>query len=221
MDTREHEDKTEVHASESPVNDVYHDKANDGLGRNESPRFGTVTRVDAEGQDAVAPEVLEHAVDILQTKNTRWYAYFLTREFWFVIALGSVCLLLNIHDPSDFPSRQILALCITGTNTFSTLLVNKGTSIPAFQTLLNYVLLTAIYTTYTIYKYGPKKYFKILMVDGWKYICLSFLDVEGNYFTVLAYRCECLFQALLCSSTNKIRCTSPINPIITDQFSHE
>jgi len=84
--------------------------------------------------------------------------------------------------------RQILALCITATNTFSTLLVNKGTSIPAFQTLFNYVVLTALYTTYTIYKYGPKKYFKLLLVDGWKYIILSFMDVEGNYFTVLAYR---------------------------------
>lgn len=84
--------------------------------------------------------------------------------------------------------RQVLALCITATNTFSTLLVNKGTSIPAFQTLFNYVLLTALYTTYTIYKYGPKKYFKLLLVDGWKYIILSFMDVEGNYFTVLAYR---------------------------------
>jgi len=84
--------------------------------------------------------------------------------------------------------RQVLALCITATNTFSTLLVNKGTSIPAFQTLFNYILLSLIYTTYTIYKYGFKKFGKILLVDGWKYIILSFMDVEGNYFTVLAYR---------------------------------
>lgn len=84
--------------------------------------------------------------------------------------------------------RQILALCITGTNTFSTLLVNKGSSIPAFQTLFNYVLLTIIYTTYTIYNYGFQKYFKLLWVDGWRYVILSFMDVEGNYFTVLAYR---------------------------------
>jgi len=93
--------------------------------------------------------------------------------------------------------RQILALCITGTNTFSTLLVNKGTSIPAFQTLFNYILLTIVYTTYTIYRYGPKKYFKLLLVDGWKYAILSFLDVEGNYFTVLAYRYTNLLSAQL------------------------
>lgn len=29
---------------------------------------------------------------------------------------------------------------------------------------------------------------KLLWVDGWKYVILSFMDVEGNYFTVLAYR---------------------------------
>lgn len=75
--------------------------------------------------------------------------------------------------------------------------MNKGTSIPAFQTLFNYILLALIYTTYTIYRYGPKKYFKLLLVDGWKYIILSFLDVEGNYFTVLAYRYTNILSAQL------------------------
>lgn len=70
-------------------------------------------------------------------------------------------------------------------------------SIPAFQTLFNYVVLTAIYTTYTIYTYGFKKYFKLLRVDGWKYIILSFMDVEGNYFTVLAYRYTNILSAQL------------------------
>lgn len=27
-----------------------------------------------------------------------------------------------------------------------------------------------------------------MLKDGWKYIILAFLDVEGNYFFVLAYR---------------------------------
>ena len=63
-----------------------------------------------------------------------------------------------------------------------------GTSIPAFQTFFNYVLLNIIYTSYTIYRYGFKGYAKLLLSWGWKYIILSFLDVEGNYFTVLAYR---------------------------------
>jgi solute carrier family 35 protein F1/2 len=52
----------------------------------------------------------------------------------------------------------------------------------------NYVLLILLYWPYTIFKYGPKKYFGIVLKDGWKYIILSFFDVEGNYCTVLAYR---------------------------------
>jgi len=64
--------------------------------------------------------------------------------------------------------RQILALCITATNTFSSLLVGKGTSIPAFQTFFNYVLLNVIYTSYTIYKYGFKGWGRLILKDGWK-----------------------------------------------------
>ena len=66
------------------------------------------------------------------------------------------------------PERQILALCITSTNTFSSLLVNEGTSIPAFQTWFNYVLLNAIYTSYTIYRYGFKGWCNLILKDGWK-----------------------------------------------------
>ncbi|EHL01092.1 putative Uncharacterized solute carrier family 35 member [Glarea lozoyensis 74030] len=130
--------------------------------------------------DDVDPEVVAVGIEALERKQKHWYSYVLTRDFWIVLVIG-----------------QVLALCITGTNTFSTLLVNKGTSIPAFQTLFNYVLLALVYTTYTIYAYGPKKYFKLLLVDGWKYIILSFLDVEGNYFTVLAYRYTNLLSAQL------------------------
>lgn len=78
-------------------------------------------------------------------------AYLLTKDFWFILILG-----------------QILAICITGTNTLTTLLVIEGTSIPAFQTLFNYVLLNMIYTGYTFYKYGFKAWTKMVMKDGWK-----------------------------------------------------
>lgn len=96
-------------------------------------------------------------------------------------------------------NRQVLALCITATNTFSTLLAIAGTSIPAFQSLFNYVLLSIIYITYTIYKYGPRKYFRLFFHDGlgWKYLILSFMDVQGNYFTVLAYRFTNILSAQL------------------------
>ncbi|KIX02036.1 uncharacterized protein Z518_07975 [Rhinocladiella mackenziei CBS 650.93] len=108
------------------------------------------------------------------------FAYFKTKDFWFILALG-----------------QILAICITGTNTLTTLLVIEGTSIPAFQTLFNYVLLNIIYTSYTLYRYGFRKWTHLLIRDGWKYIILAFFDVEGNYFTVLAYRYTTILSAQL------------------------
>lgn len=86
-------------------------------------------------------------------------AFFKTRDFWFILTLG-----------------QVLAICITGTNTLTTLLADEGTSIPAFQTLFNYVLLNIIYTSYTLYKYGFKKWLNMVTHDGWK--CASFPKPE-------------------------------------------
>jgi hypothetical protein len=70
-----------------------------------------------------------------------------------------------------------------------------------------------VYTTYTIYRYGWKKYLKLLLVDGWKYIILSFMDVQGNYFTVLAYRYTVRSSPLLFLSllTHENRTSSPPN----------
>lgn len=61
----------------------------------------------------------------------------------------------------------------------------------------NYFTLTLVYTSYTIYKYGFKGWFKMLFQRGWRYLILSFFDVEGNYFTVLAYRYTTILQAQL------------------------
>lgn len=116
----------------------------------------------------------------IEAKKVHWYSYFTTTDFWIVIALG-----------------QVLALCITATNTFSSLLVIDGTSIPAFQTFFNYILLSAVYVPFTLYQYGPRKLAGIMLRDGWKYFILSFMDVEGNYFTVLAYRYTNLLSAQL------------------------
>lgn len=107
-------------------------------------------------------------------------AFFKTWDFWVILILG-----------------QFLAISITGTNTLTSLLANDGTSIPAFQTLFNYVLLNIMYTGYTWYRYGLKKWSRIVLKDGWKYIILSFCDVEGNYFTVLAYRYTTILSAQL------------------------
>ncbi|KIY00224.1 uncharacterized protein Z520_03909 [Fonsecaea multimorphosa CBS 102226] len=107
-------------------------------------------------------------------------AFFKTKDFWLILCLG-----------------QILAICITGTNTLTSLLAAEGNSIPAFQTLFNYILLNVVYTGYTLYKYGFKKWLNVVIHDGWKYIILAFFDVEGNYFTVLAYRYTTILSAQL------------------------
>lgn len=77
--------------------------------------------------------------------------FFKTKEFWLILCLG-----------------QILAICITGTNTLTTFLVIEGTNIPAFQSFFTYVTLNIMYTGYTIYKYGLKKWGRLLLKDGWK-----------------------------------------------------
>jgi len=120
------------------------------------------------------------ALHDIEAQKVHWYSYFLTVDFWLLLALG-----------------QTLSLCITATNTFTSFLVNWGTSIPAFQTLFNYVLLALIYVPLSLYRLGPRAYGRILWRDGWRYFILSFLDVQGNYFTVLAYRYTNILSAQL------------------------
>ena len=64
--------------------------------------------------------------------------------------------------------RQVLSLCITATNTFSGLLAEIGTSIPAFQSFFNYLLLNLVYTSYTIYRHGFKGWIQVVAREGWK-----------------------------------------------------
>ncbi|KAK4136874.1 DUF914-domain-containing protein [Trichocladium antarcticum] len=130
----------------------------------------------SEAEAAAVAAGLSH----LEAHDTRWYSYLLTADFWVVIAIG-----------------QLLSLCITGTNTFTSFLAGVGTIIPAFQTLFNYALLTLIYLPITLHKHGLRKWANIVLRDGWKYFILSFLDVEGNYFTVLAYNYTNILSAQL------------------------
>lgn len=128
---------------------------------------------------AITADELDNGIGL--APRNRWFAYLFTRNFLLVLVLG-----------------QVLALCITGTNTFSQLLAAQPFSIPAFQTLWNYVLLNIIYTSYSVYKYGFKGYVRTVLVqNGWKYFILSLFDVLGNYFTVLAYRYTTLLSAQL------------------------
>ncbi|OJJ45869.1 hypothetical protein ASPZODRAFT_538202 [Penicilliopsis zonata CBS 506.65] len=112
--------------------------------------------------------------------RARLFAYMKTREFWMTLILG-----------------QVLALANISSSTFTTLLDDEGTVIPAFQTFFNYVLLNIVYTSFTIYKYGFKGWARLVWRDGWRYIILAFFDVEGNYFVVLAYDYTTLLSAEL------------------------
>jgi solute carrier family 35 protein F1/2 len=134
----------------------------------------------AEGAAAPDDAVVGQGIHLLEAKSVHWYSYLTTADFWIVLGLG-----------------QILALCITSTNTFTSLLAGVNTNIPAFQTIFNYVLLFLIYTTVFLVKEGPRAWGVVAWRHGWKYLIMSFLDVEGNYFTVLAYRYTNILSAQL------------------------
>ncbi|KAH6604417.1 hypothetical protein Trco_007863 [Trichoderma cornu-damae] len=128
----------------------------------------------------VTDAAVSRGIQILEASSAHWWSYFTTVDFWAVIAVG-----------------QVLSLCITGTNTFTSFLANAGTNIPAFQTIFNYILLFLVYTSITVWRDGPRVWWGIMVKDGWRYLIMSFLDVEGNYFTVLAYRYTNLLSAQL------------------------
>ena len=114
-----------------------------------------------------APQIVDYDEPASDAKAKKTWsqrlAFFTTREFWTILTLG-----------------QVMALCITGTNTFTSLLADEGTNIPAFQTLFNYILLNLIFTSYTIYKYGFKGYCKFLWKDWWKCTSTSLILSKNN-----------------------------------------
>ncbi|KAJ2906565.1 putative solute carrier family 35 member f1 protein [Zalerion maritima] len=151
------------------------------VGSDSDPISGTNTGgADGNSSDPATNEAVGVALQQIEARNVKWWSYLTTVDFWIVLCIG-----------------QILALCITATNTFSTFLVDWGTSIPAFQTIFNYVVIGVIYTGISWYKMGVKAWFRVAYRYSWRYLILSFLDVEGNYFTVLAYRYTNLLSAQL------------------------
>ncbi|KAK3066328.1 hypothetical protein LTR53_017372 [Teratosphaeriaceae sp. CCFEE 6253] len=139
---------------------------------------GAVEMVHAADPQQQAP-LATTAAELEASRGGR-FAFIKRPQFWIVLGLS-----------------QALSIILTGTNTLSTLLAMAGTSIPAFQSLFNYILLAAVYGGITIYKYGFGGWLRMLRTSGWKYFILAFLDVEGNYFTVLAYRYTTILSAQL------------------------
>ncbi|KAK6517618.1 hypothetical protein TWF281_004267 [Arthrobotrys megalospora] len=135
--------------------------------------------LDSKSPATVAPDTIEDDSS-QETKKKTFFGFYTSKRFWITLVMG-----------------QFLALCITSTNTFTTLLFMAGTSFPAFQTFINYCLLNLCYTSFTIYKEGFRGWLRIVWKDGWKYFILAFFDVEGNYFVVLAYRYTTILSAEL------------------------
>lgn len=136
----------------------------------EQSKTGNAPSVHEAADPSPDAELVRQGLDDLEKKNVKWYSYFTTVDFWVVLLLG-----------------QVLALCITGTNTFSSLLAEDEVNIPSFQVMFTYILLFIIYTPLTLYRLGPREWARVAWRHGWKYFIFAFLDVEGNYFTVLAY----------------------------------
>lgn len=177
-DTMGPESHTHAAAGEQPNITTTDDYDTKGL----STRGNEVYEGSDDAQEVLNTEdaAVGQGIHLLEARGVRWWSYLTTADFWIVLGIG-----------------QILALCITSTNTFSSLLSGKGTSIPAFQSIFNYCLLCVIYNTVFLVKEGPKAWGQVVWKHGWKYLIMSFLDVEGNYFTVLAYRYTNIMSAQL------------------------
>ncbi|KAL2863849.1 DUF914 domain membrane protein [Aspergillus lucknowensis] len=142
----------------------------------ESPSGVGAVDAPGPGEDS-SPET---AADQIEEQKKGFLVYFRTKEFYIILFLG-----------------QFLAITNTGTSTFNGLLSEQKTEIPAFQSFFNYCLLNIVFTSYTLYRYGFKGWSRMVWNRGWKYIILSFCDVEGNYFTVLAYQYTTILSAQL------------------------
>ncbi|KAH7408546.1 hypothetical protein DE146DRAFT_378631 [Phaeosphaeria sp. MPI-PUGE-AT-0046c] len=171
---------SQIQPEQQPITGYYNTKdANEGI-HDGVDKTGAGIAVSSAPEHAGSPGAGNEMLEQVAQEKGRWFQYVKTKQFWITLLLG-----------------QVLAICITSTNTLSTLLNNEGTSIPAFQSFFNYVLLNLIYTSYTIYKYGFKRWVRLCVFEGWRFFILAFFDVEGNYFVVLAYRYTTILSAQL------------------------
>lgn len=147
-----------------------------------SSQLSKSDRKDVDNQVVAVREASDIDVEVGESKPTKLkpFQFMLTKHFWIIFVLG-----------------QVLSWCLVSTNTLSSFLANGGNSMPAFQTLFNYVLLFLIFMPYTLYKYGWSKTFNILWRDSYKFFFFAFADVQGNYFVVKAYNYTNILSAAL------------------------
>jgi len=101
---------------------------------------------------------------------------------------------------------QVVSICITCTNVTTTELVGRGWALPTTQTWFLYFSLFAIYTPYTIYKYGFQGWLRMVLKDGWRYFIMAAADVEGNFLVVKAYQYTTLLSCQLLNSLSIPTC---------------
>ncbi|KAH6916086.1 DUF914 domain membrane protein [Coprinopsis sp. MPI-PUGE-AT-0042] len=92
---------------------------------------------------------------------------------------------------------QLVSICITCTNVTTTELVQRGWTLATTQGFFLYFTLFAVYTPYTIFKYGFKGWGKMILRDGWKYFILGACDVEANFLVIKAYQYTDLLSCML------------------------
>ncbi|OQR82448.1 Drug/Metabolite Transporter (DMT) Superfamily [Achlya hypogyna] len=78
---------------------------------------------------------------------------------------------------------QGISLCLSATGVFSQYLSRNNASAPTFQTLFLYVGLALVFVTYFYVRKRPS-----VDLPWWYWWLLGLVDVEANYFCVLAYR---------------------------------
>ncbi|GBC04454.1 hypothetical protein RclHR1_00570010 [Rhizophagus clarus] len=112
--------------------------------------------------------------------KNKYFSYLFSKDFILILLLG-----------------QFLSFCITCTIVTSGKLAEYNVIVPTTQSLLTYVGLFIIYTPINIYKKGFRGYFDMIKTRWWKYLILSIIDVEGNYFSVKAYAYTSLLSIML------------------------
>jgi len=110
----------------------------------------------------------------------KYFSYLFSVDFIIILLLG-----------------QFLSLCITATIVTSEKLAQYNANYPTTQSVLTYVVLFLVYTPITIYKQGFRGYFNMLKTRWWKYLLLSIIDVEGNYFSVKSYAYTSVLSIML------------------------
>ena len=81
---------------------------------------------------------------------------------------------------------QLLSMLLCASGVISQILVTKhSVSVPTTQNFFAYILLGMVYGVVVTMR---GDFITVLRRNWWKYIILGIVDVEANYFVVIAYK---------------------------------